>query len=166
MINAKCPNCGEWLSVPASLAGSTEQCPNCGANVHLPDPNAISDQLPPHTDQHTGAPEEGKGLRNAGRTILLAAILVFLHGGISFAFGVRSWGQTEQRVDEMNREGHSELARKILDERIDESKENDRWRNTLFLLGGLLGIAGSGLYSHGESKRGRKATWKGLFSSD
>lgn len=36
MINFRCPKCGDFLSVPESLAGSTEECPGCGNVATVP----------------------------------------------------------------------------------------------------------------------------------
>ncbi|MBL7221773.1 MAG: ankyrin repeat domain-containing protein [Phycisphaerae bacterium] len=36
MIDFKCPHCGESMSVPDSLAGSTETCPGCGKSLVVP----------------------------------------------------------------------------------------------------------------------------------
>lgn len=40
MINFTCPNCGDKLSVPDSLAGETEKCIGCGNMTYVPQPGA------------------------------------------------------------------------------------------------------------------------------
>jgi len=39
MIDFKCPECGELLSVPSSLAGKSETCPTCKHDVPVPPGN-------------------------------------------------------------------------------------------------------------------------------
>ena len=38
MINFRCPKCNDYLSVPESLAGSSEKCPNCDNICIIPNP--------------------------------------------------------------------------------------------------------------------------------
>ena len=38
MISYECPECGEELMVPASLAGEVQQCPVCGVRTEVPPP--------------------------------------------------------------------------------------------------------------------------------
>ncbi|MCD6378208.1 MAG: hypothetical protein J7L99_05100 [Planctomycetes bacterium] len=40
MIHIKCPKCGDFLSVPESIAGQTVTCPNCGNVSVVPQPEA------------------------------------------------------------------------------------------------------------------------------
>ena len=164
MINAKCANCGEWLAVPASLAGSTEQCPNCGAHVHLPAPDASSDPTSTQKDKQTGTPDAGRGFRNAGRAVTMAAILVLLLSAILMAFSWATHNSQMEFVDVLSQGGQFEKAQEFLDRVHEEHREDRKWCDLLILLGTLLGASGIGLYSHGESKRGRKASLRSLFS--
>lgn len=46
MIDFKCPNCGEPMSVPTCLAGRTETCPGCGKEVAVPaGPGDVQERL-------------------------------------------------------------------------------------------------------------------------
>ncbi len=41
MIDYTCPNCGETMSSPSSLAGKTEKCPGCGNVCNIPERRSV-----------------------------------------------------------------------------------------------------------------------------